>query len=59
MIEAALTHVVRNRVEACYARSDRFELQRVLMDYWARYLVQGAGEDTSDGPASRKTDSLM
>ena len=45
MIEAALAHVVRNRVEAAYARSDLFERRRVLMDDWARYLDQGMGED--------------
>ena len=41
VIEAALAHVVRNRVEAAYARSDLFERRRVLMDDWARYLAQG------------------
>ena len=45
VIEAALAHVVRNRVEAAYARSDQFERRRVLMDDWARYLAQGTGED--------------
>ena len=45
VIEAALAHVVRNRVEAAYARSDLFERRRVLMDDWARYLDQGTGED--------------
>ena len=44
VIEAALAHVVRNRVEAAYARSDLFERRRVLMDDWARYLVQGSRE---------------
>ena len=45
VIETALAHVVRNRVEAAYARSDLFERRRVLMDDWARYLAQGSGED--------------
>ena len=45
VIEAALAHVVRNRVEAAYARSDLFERRRILMDDWARYLAQGVGED--------------
>ncbi len=45
VIEAALAHVVRNRVEAAYARSDLFERRRTLMDDWARYLAQGMGED--------------
>ncbi len=43
VIEAALAHVVRNRVEAAYARSDLFERRRVLMNDWARYLAQGMG----------------
>ena len=43
-IEAALAHVVRNRVEAAYARSDLFERRRRLMDDWARYLAQGSAE---------------
>ena len=46
VIEAALAHVVRNRVEAAYARSDLFERRRTLMDEWARYLAQGRGEDS-------------
>ena len=45
VIEAALAHVVRNRVEAAYARSDLFERRRVLMDDWARYLARGTGEN--------------
>ena len=45
VIEAALAHGVRNRVEAAYARSDLFERRRILMEDWARYLAQGTGED--------------
>ena len=45
VIEAALAHVVRNRVEAAYARSDLFERRRMLMDDWACYLAQGTGQD--------------
>ena len=37
--EAALAHVVPNRVEAAYARSDLFERRRALMDAWASYVV--------------------
>ena len=48
VIEAALAHVVRNRVEAAYARSDLFERRRLLMDDWARYLAQGAGGDDAE-----------
>ena len=46
VIEAALAHVVRNRVEAAYARSDLFERRRLLMDDWARYLAQGMEEES-------------
>ena len=42
VIEAALAHVVRNRVEAAYARSDLFERRRTLMDDWASYLAGGS-----------------
>ena len=38
VIEAALAHVVQNKVEAAYARSDLFERRRRLMDEWAAYL---------------------
>ena len=38
VIEAVLAHVVRNRVEAAYARSDLFERRGPLMDDWAAYL---------------------
>ena len=46
VIEAALAHVVRDRVEAAYARSDLFDRRRILMDDWSRYLAQGKGEDS-------------
>ena len=39
LAEAALAHVVRDKVEAAYARSDLFERRRVLMDDWAAYLA--------------------
>ncbi len=43
VIEAALAHVVQNKVEAAYARSDLFERRRRLMDDWAEYLSGGGG----------------
>ena len=42
VIEAALAHVVRNPVEAAYARSDLFERRHRLMDDWAGYLSGGS-----------------
>ena len=44
VMEAALAHVVRNKVEAAYARSDLFERRRVLMEQWARFLANGNQE---------------
>ena len=38
VIEAALAHVVQNKVEAAYARSDLFERRRRLMEEWTRYV---------------------
>ena len=40
VIEAALAHVVQNKVEAAYARSDLFERRRRLMDDWSAYLAR-------------------
>jgi integrase len=38
--EAALAHVVRNRTEAAYARSDLFDRRRKLMDEWGGYVAR-------------------
>ena len=38
VVEAALAHVVRNKVEAAYRRSDLIERRRQLMEEWACYL---------------------
>ena len=43
----ALAHVVRNKVEAAYARSDLFERRRILMDDWSCYLGQGAAKHSA------------
>ena len=39
VVEAALAHVVQNKVEAAYRRTDLFERRRRLMDDWAAYLA--------------------
>ena len=39
VIEAALAHVVQNKVEAAYARSDLFERRLLLIDNWAEHLA--------------------
>ncbi len=46
VVEAARAHVVRNKVEAAYARSDLFERRRILMDDWSRYLTRGVSKDS-------------
>lgn len=42
MLKAALAHVVPNKVEEAYARSDLVERRRLLMDDWATYLDGGS-----------------
>ena len=49
VIEAALAHVVQNRVEAAYRRTDLFERRRRLMNDWAAYLAD-KGRDPEAGP---------
>lgn len=39
--EAALAHVVRNKVEAAYARGTLFERRREVMEAWASYVAGG------------------
>ena len=51
VIEAALAHVVQNKVEAAYARSDLLERRRRLMDDWAEYLAsEHQSVNASEGP---------
>jgi integrase len=38
--EAALAHVLENKVEAAYRRSDFFEKRRQLMNAWAEFVSQ-------------------
>ena len=55
VVEAALAHVVQNKVEEAYRRTDLFERRRRLMDDWADYL---AGETLEPEAApSRRTTS--
>lgn len=41
--EAALSHVVSNKVEAAYLRTKLFERRRKVMDDWAYWIANGAG----------------
>ena len=54
VVEAALAHVVGNKVDAAYRRTDLFERRRRLMDDWATYLAGERGTrrpHRSDDPA--------
>ena len=42
--EAALAHIIKDKAEAAYARSDVFEKRRKMMDAWAGYLAGEAGK---------------
>lgn len=44
VVEAALAHVVKNKTEAAYFRSDLFELRRKLMDTWSRFATTKPGK---------------
>ena len=47
VVEAALAHVVKSKVEAAYMRSDLFERRRRLMAEWSEYLAgRGASAET-------------
>jgi integrase len=46
--EFALAHVIKDKAEAAYARSDLFEKRRKLMEDWSRYLTGAAAVPTSD-----------
>jgi integrase len=43
--EAALAHVVGDKVEAAYRRGDLFEKRRHLMDAWATHCQTASGKD--------------
>jgi integrase len=45
LAEAALAHVLRNKVEAAYQRSDLFEARRDLMDEWAAFACSQPADD--------------
>jgi integrase len=45
VVEAALAHVVRDKVEVAYRRGDLFDKRRRLMDAWSNYC---ASEKVSD-----------
>jgi integrase len=38
VVEMALAHTIRNKVEAAYRRGDLFEKRRSLMNSWSEFL---------------------
>ncbi|MCU6455491.1 tyrosine-type recombinase/integrase [Sphingomonas sp. A2-49] len=39
VIEFALAHIIKDKAEAAYARSDLFDKRRTLMDDWSNYVA--------------------
>lgn len=39
VVEAALAHTIKNRVEAAYRRTNYLDKRRILMETWAAYLT--------------------
>jgi integrase len=46
LVEAALAHVLRDKVEAAYQRGDLFDKRRRLMDAWAEFCAKPAPAGT-------------
>ena len=46
VLELALAHRPGNEVERAYARSDRLELRRPVMEAWGEFVTGGSGEGT-------------
>ena len=51
--EAALAHVIGDKVEAAYRRGDLFEKRRRLMDAWAAYCQTALGTGRTVIPLKR------
>ena len=43
VVEAALAHAIRDKVEAAYQRSDLLERRRALMEAWGAHCIRPAG----------------
>jgi integrase len=51
IVEAALAHVVGNKVEAAYRRGDMFEKRRRLMQQWAAFCSTGPAREVGSNVA--------
>lgn len=45
VIEMALAHAIKNRVEAAYRRGDLFEKRRALMEDWAHHCISAISQN--------------
>jgi integrase len=52
VVEAALAHTIKDKVEAAYARSDLLEKRRPLMDAWAEHCVRPLAPVLDSGRAT-------
>lgn len=67
VVERALAHTVKDKVEAAYARSDLLEKRRPLMEAWGNWCLQpaniakvrSAGLERSDGSEERQRKALL
>ena len=48
-MEAALAHIIRDKAEAAYARSDLLDKRKKLMDAWGAYLDGEGGRVVAIG----------
>jgi integrase len=55
VVEAALAHVIGDKVEAAYQRGDLFDKRRRLMDEWACYLRGDVRESGLPPPSGAST----
>ena len=49
VVEAALAHVVKDKTEAAYFRSDLFDLRRKLMESWSKFSTSKPADVVSIG----------
>jgi integrase len=58
VVEKALAHTIKNKVEAAYRRGDLLKKRRELMDAWATYCAGNAVNQSSEDPILKLKQSL-
>jgi hypothetical protein len=56
VVEAALAHMIKDKTEGAYARSDLLEKRRVLMDAWGAQC--GLAQSTVASLAERRAQAV-